>query len=351
MLELAAPLWRQCGWRQYIIATGERLGSFATKLTEQGFYVAHCPVSSQRQWLNQYWSLLCDIAPDVVHQHTEHLNLIKATTAIFAKARVFRTVHNVFRYDGSLRIKKLIERRLARLFGVKTITISRSVHDNEVLRLGNDSKLCWNWFDSVYFRPPSVFERAHARQSLDLADNEIALLTVGNSNDAKNYSALIRSLSALQREDLTIKYFMVGEEHPKLAERRVSKQTGVSHIVHFCGPQLDVRKYLWAADIFVMPSIHEGFSIAALEGLATGVSCVYAASPGLSDLKSFPLDIQWTATDADSIGRALREIIGNKHLRKCNTTNSSFVRNYFSVERRATVYSDLWNESLSAKFK
>ena len=36
----------------------------------------------------------------------------------------------------------------------------------------------------------------------------------------------------------------------------------------------DVRPWLWATDIFVMPSREEGFSIALLEGLASGLPAI-----------------------------------------------------------------------------
>ncbi|MBR1486514.1 MAG: glycosyltransferase family 4 protein, partial [Synergistaceae bacterium] len=43
----------------------------------------------------------------------------------------------------------------------------------------------------------------------------------------------------------------------------------------------DVREWLWASDIFVMPSREEGFSIALLEALAAGLPVI------VSDIEPF----------------------------------------------------------------
>ena len=262
--------------------------------------------------------------------------------------KVFRTIHNVFEFKGYLRFTRVIERHLARLLGVKTITISQSVCSNESKRFANRSTLCWNWFDDSHFRPPSDKERIQARSELGLESHEVVLLTVGNGNDTKNYSSLIRSLPALIGATSAIKYVMVGHEHPEGKERQAAREAAVDRLVDFAGPQQNVRKYLWAADVYVMPSLYEGFGLAAVEALATGIPCVFTDCPGLRDFKDFALEITWTSPDPNSLAYTLRQVILHSNFRERTRLNSDFVRDYFGVQRRAAAYSDLWNQSLSA---
>jgi len=351
MLKLAASEWAAQGWDQHIVSTGQQLGPFARELAAVGFKITHCPESKSLRWIDSYRKALRRITPDVVHEHAESLSLIKSSVPALMGKGVFRTIHNVFEFNGHLRLTKMIERRLARLLGVRTITISQSVRSNESKRFANRSTLCWNWFDDSHFRPPSDAERAQARSELGLESHEVALLTIGNGNDTKNYSALIWALPKLAAATNRIKYLMVGNEHSEQKERQAASQAGVAKHVVFAGPQKDVRRHLWAADIFVMPSLREGFSIAALEGLGTGITCVYAASPGLLDLKAFPLAISWTSPDPNSLTNTLTQVILDPHFRDRNKLLSDFVRDYFGVKRRATVYTDLWSQSLSAGFQ
>lgn len=347
MLKLAGPIWAAQGWQQHIVSTGQNLGPFAQELAAVGFKITQCPERKTFGWVRTYQKALLEIAPDVVQEHAEGLSLIKTSVPALIGIKVFRTIHNVFEFHGCLRFTRLIERHLAKLLGVKTITISQSVCSNESKRFANKSTLCWNWFDDSHFRPSSEKERIQARSELGLESHEVVLLTVGNGNDTKNYSSLIRSLPALIGATSAIKYVMVGHEHPEGKERQAAREAGVDQCVEFAGPQQDVRKYLWAADLFVVPSHREGFSIAALEGLGTGIKCAYAASPGLLDLKAFPLTISWTSPDPKSLAYTLRQTILHSNFRERNKLNSAFVRDYFGVKRRATAYSDLWNQSVS----
>jgi glycosyltransferase involved in cell wall biosynthesis len=347
MVKLAAHVWRAMDWDLQIVSTGQITGSFASQFAEIGVPVVHCPEQKGLGWSADYSRAIRAINPDIVHEHSEGRNLLKTCVPAIQGKKVFRTIHNVFPYTGFLRFQKILERSIARFLGVHTITISQSVHDNELNRLHNPSSLCWNWFNDSLFRPPFNDERSKARLELGLQVNEVVVVTVGNGNDTKNYSALIKALSRLRNKTSGIRYLMVGHEHPEGIERQVAKEAGVENLIVFAGPQKDVQKYLWAADVYIMPSKHEGFSIAALEALASGVSCIFAKSPGLVDLGRFPLEITWTSPDTYSIADALSGVLQQPDLMQPNTKNAALVRDYFGVERRASAYADLWKQSLT----
>jgi len=49
--------------------------------------------------------------------------------------------------------------------------------------------------------------------------------------------------------------------------------------VNFTGPVTDVLRYLWAGDVFVLPSHREGMSNSLVEAMACGLACVAPAQP------------------------------------------------------------------------
>jgi glycosyltransferase involved in cell wall biosynthesis len=342
MLKVAAPIWQDLGWQQNIVSTAQTVGSFADELSSAGFWVEHCPEQKKPSWPLKYGKALARIKPDVVHVHSERLSLVKSCTAAVLGASVFRTIHNVYNFEGCLRIRKLIERSISRHFGVQTVAISKSVFDNELMRLRNPSTLCWNWFNDKAFRPPSHSERLQARRELGLDCQDVIVLTVGNGSDVKNYSALIYALSRVNLRLPNIKYLMVGHEHPHKCERQATVEAGMEDSVIFAGPQVDVCKFLWAADIFAMPSHFEGFGLAAVEALATGIRCIFSDCPGLRDFKLFPLDITWASPRVDSIEHALEAVLRQSNLATRDREGAAFVKQHFGVERRATAYSNLW---------
>ena len=371
MLKLAAPHWRKAGCKLIALATESNVGEFAPQLEAAGFQVLHLPFGSGLfRWIWQYLAVIRKENVDVVHVHCEKNSDLTTTVPRITGCRVFRTVHNNFPYTGVLRARKIAARQFSRLCGCRPIAISPSVQTNERNRLHNPTTLCWNWFDDVRYLPPTDAERAAARAEIGLTDCDIALVSVGNGNDVKNYSAIIEALAMLRKRDVesreisderkeakkpssldsrpqSLLYLMVGNEHPDRIERKTAEQLADS--VRFCGPQSDVRKYLWAADIFVMPSHYEGFSIAALEGLGTGIPCIFSECPGLSDFKAFPFAITWSGTDAASIAATIRAVMANGKWRTKSMESAAAVRAVFGTERRSGDYLRLWKESLSGK--
>jgi glycosyltransferase involved in cell wall biosynthesis len=361
MIKNASELWKSHGCKSQIISISENPGPFAEQLSNAGYEIHHLPVKGGVLSRSvRYFRLVWRIRPDVVHVHPEGESLVTTIIPRFLGIRTFSTKHNSFPFQGYLRLRKSFERMLSRIFGCTQISIGKTVHDNELLRFGNPTRLCWNWFDENKFRPPNDEERQTARRDLGITHDQIILLSVGNGNEVKNYESIISAI-ALSREQSSSKtldtqgkrlhYLMVGYEHPHGIERKTALNHGLSDSVTFCGPQQDVRKYLWAADIFVVPSRYEGFSIAALEGMATGIPTILSDVPGLRDFKEFPIHVEWCIIDPVSIIAAISRIIALNPEFLRDEKMAELVRNEFSCEKRAMGYFKLWDQSFNMRVK
>jgi glycosyltransferase involved in cell wall biosynthesis len=92
-------------------------------------------------------------------------------------------------------------------------------------------------------------------------------------------------LEALARLDLSqIKLLIVGGEDDLVStyQSRVKKM-GLGKKVIFTGMQKDVRPYLWAADVFMLPSSYEVFPLVVLEAAAARLLLVVTALNGVEE--------------------------------------------------------------------
>jgi len=375
MIKCATPYWIKEGCEVHVLALSAKIGEYASNMREAGCVVHHIPI--QRGWklalcLWRYFVLLQDMKPDVVHVHAESLSAFTTIIPRFLKIRSFRSILNSFPFSGRVRLQKICERAFQRIWKCYQIAISPSISRNEKAKLFNPTILCWPWFNDIYFHPPTFSERISARANLGLLDDQIVLLSVGNGNDVKNLSSIIEALALIQPTTASLHdplplsstqacefankhnliYLFVGNEHPHQLERKTAEKLSMSSLVRFCGPQMDLCKYrehLWAADVFLMPSKYEGFSIAALEGLSCGLNCIFADSPGLKDLKEFLFPIIWSGTDAASIAEKLLKMITEGGCRKINIESATAVRSEFGTERRSGEYLRLWKDAVSKK--
>lgn len=109
------------------------------------------------------------------------------------------------------------------------------------------------------------------RQEFGL-EGETALVLVGRLNPEKNHLFLCNLLSDERLKNC--KLFFVGEGVTRKQIEQEIKRNGLSEKVFLLGNRNDVKDILSAFDIFVMPSIHEGFPIVLLEAQINGLHCI-----------------------------------------------------------------------------
>ncbi len=254
---------------------------------------------------------------DVLHLHTERANFWIGLVALVQRPSVIlQTIHNSFEFTGNLRLRRMIQRRILSLLGVKHISISPSVQATELKHFGLKTKLIANWYNSSRFYKPSAGERKLARANFGIAMKDKVIVTVGNCSIIKNHGALIEAIALLPIELRPI-YLHVGIEEDGEPERQLAKALGVGDRIYFLGPLPNVMPALFAADIFVMPSLFEGFGIAAAEALATGLPAIFTDVAGLRDFALSFEGLVYTKTDAISIRNALVNMLNepNEQLR------------------------------------
>jgi glycosyltransferase involved in cell wall biosynthesis len=274
------------------------------------------------------------------------MNMGFAMVAWSLEIPAVRTIHSNFLYDGALRWKKIFERWLGRKTGLRQIAISESVKQNEVIRLKNPTTLCWNWIDSRKFHPPEEGERAQARLKLGLPENRRIIVSVGNGADVKNYSSIIQALAEL-RDDCLL-YCQVGHPHDKGHDAQVAADLSLQEQVLFMGPRTNVIDWLWAADLYVMPSLYEGFGLAAAEALASGCKCIFSDCSGLLDFKTLGADARWVRPTATHLAAAIKSDVLTPLCSEAALHNAALSRKYFSPEAQANAYAQIWTSLYKA---
>jgi len=112
-------------------------------------------------------------------------------------------------------------------------------------------------------------------------DEAAELLFVGRLLEHKGVHLLIASLAGLQRgRPLRLLVVGAGPERDNL--ERQAQEAGIGTLVRFRSDVTDPREIyalMKAAEVFVYPSVREGFGIALLEALACGTAVVTTSHP------------------------------------------------------------------------
>lgn len=116
------------------------------------------------------------------------------------------------------------------------------------------------------------------REELNIEDDTLVLFHAGRLTLVKNQRKILDILQVLVNENKKVLLLIagVGELHDELVD--YASKLGVSKYVKFLGMRNDVNNLMQAADIFLLPSFHEGFPVTIVEAQSAGLPCLVSAN-------------------------------------------------------------------------
>lgn len=97
---------------------------------------------------------------------------------------------------------------------------------------------------------------------------------VGNFSDTKNQAFLLKVLIDLLEKGENVVVMFVGDGEMRNAIEEEAHRLGVLNQVRFLGVRNDIPKLMKAFDVFIFPSLYEGFGIVTIEAQCAGTPCV-----------------------------------------------------------------------------
>jgi glycosyltransferase involved in cell wall biosynthesis len=288
MLRQAFGRFSRHGIESHVLSTGENVGEYASVLQETGYTIHHIPFRKHPMFFVALYRLLRRERYPIVHLHTETAFIWYVIALNLAGVKtVVKTFHNVFLFTGYLRWKRALQRKISRrLFHTIQHAISDSVVEFEKKRFRNDCILIKNWTDSDCFAPPKENARRRARELYGLAPQDFVVVTNGSCTEVKNHMAVFSAVNQARRlwQGGRIMVLHVGSGPLLPDEKLYTKKNDIEKYCKFVGTLSDVRRCLYAADVFVMTSLWEGLGNAALEAMSTGIPVILYNVYGLRDL-------------------------------------------------------------------
>lgn len=126
-------------------------------------------------------------------------------------------------------------------------------------------------------------QKEQARNSLGLAEKKV-LLFIGRLDPVKSLPTVLDALASALVPCPSLYLLIVGDGPEKDSLEEQSRLLGIQKSVTFTGNQKNVRPYLQAADIFLLPSLTEGISNALLEAMSAGLACMATPVGGSNEV-------------------------------------------------------------------
>ena len=147
-----------------------------------------------------------------------------------------------------------------------------------------------------------------------VGDENVVLLSVGELIPRKNHEVVIKAIASLN--DKSIHYLVAGEGELMSYLTNLATRLAICDQIHLLGYRTDINKLCNACDIYIMPSLQEGLSVALMEAMAAGNAIIASSIRGNTDLIDANGGILVSPCDIKEYAVAIRKLADSKELRK-----------------------------------
>lgn len=192
------------------------------------------------------------------------------------------------------------------------------------------------------------------RQQYGVKLNERIIICVANLVPVKGVEILIEAFAKLANDFTDWKVWIVGDDRGAYGDqlKALVHERGLSIRVIFTGKQPDVKPFLDQAEIFVLPTRHEGrmegSPVSLLEAMASGKVVIGSDVPGIRDqLNEYPHYI-FEAGDVDHLHKIFISILNQPtdKLIAVGKALSVYARTRFDISAEVHNHEQFYNKIL-----
>ena len=176
-----------------------------------------------------------------------------------------------------------LERKIYREPALALIAVSSLVRAQMKSHFGrSDVTVINNAVDTVGLtKERRLAKRNESRDQFQCGKHEFVLLLIGNDWKKKGLDSLLRALDQLS--DVPFRLFVVGSDNAGLYRTQVER-SGLGDRIRFEQPRAEVLRCYAAADLYVAPSLEDGFNLPIVEAMACGLPVIASSQAGSSEL-------------------------------------------------------------------
>ncbi|GED56764.1 glycosyltransferase family 4 protein [Brevibacillus formosus] len=189
------------------------------------------------------------------------------------------------------------------------------------------------------------FSSAKPKQSkIDIIGVDAPLiLSIGRFQPEKDHRTLLKAVALVEEAHL----LLVGDGVLLGEMKQLADDLHIKHRVHFLGRRNNVPELIKLADVYVQPSIWEGFGIAALEAMAGGTPVIASKVSGLQELVG-DAGILFEPGDYDELANKLKIILNDEDYRQQLSNKGAARSLQFDIKSSALEYVNLYNQKLKS---
>lgn len=302
------------------------------------------------RWAIQFKHLLRQERVDLVHAHEFDANVQGAFVANLTGIPLVATVHGK-NYFWEKRRRRLAYRWVSRI--ATMVAVSQDLKQFIVEKVGiapHRLKVLYNGVHAL--QNCSSVEVNQFRKELGLPESHQVVGVVGNLYPVKGHQYLIEAIPSILMKCPNTSFVFAGRGELETDLKAQVHRLGVDTKVFFLGLRHDIHRILAMLDVFVLPSLSEGLSMAILEAMVAGKPVVATRVGGNPELvidgeTGFLVPEKDSQALADRVltlltNRPQAALLGEQGQRRAEAQ--------FSLRAMVSAYQSLYDERLKKEY-
>ena len=263
----------------------------------------------------------------------------------------FFTIHDLRKiYFSNFFLNKIAFKFFFKFFLKKVdniIVVSKAMKNEMMKNFGKlNMSIIYNTIDKKSFNNVSIKDINIVKKKYNLPKNFI--LTVGHLEKRKNYLRLINAIHILKKTNYVVKLYIIGQEADETTNiKKLIIELNLSSNVKVISnlSDFEVKCFYKLADLFVFPSIYEGFGIPILESMASNLPITLSNTEVFREITENKY-LYFDQYDPLSIANNIKFILMNKNIQKKMIKYGKKRVNYFSVNIQKQRLNKFYNNLL-----
>ena len=276
---------------------------------------------------------------DIIHCNTPIGGILGRMAAKKYKVpNVIYQVHGFHFYKGAPLLNHLIYYPIEKYFAKNTDVLVTINHEDfelakSKMKLRKGGKVCYVpgvGIDTEQYNY-DITVRNEKRAELGLSEKDVALISMGDLIERKNYDTAIKAVANAGNNNLH--YYICGKGNEEDNLKALADKLNISDRIHFLGFRSDIKELLAASDIFLFTTKQEGLPRSMMEAMASGLPCIASKIRGNTDLlEETGGGFLCGMTDVTDYAEKLDLLAENVSLRTDMGKNNLQTINQFSVQ-------------------
>ncbi len=270
----------------------------------------------------------------VIHSHEFFMSFSASIVSCLFGVRSVCTFHGMSYHCDNWK-RRLIMRFISRYSSLTVV--SSEIKDKLITQASISPERIRIIENGIYIYDDVV--QGGLKRELGLDSNDVLIGSVGRLNKIKGHRYFIDAAVLLVKKYSNVYFYVAGEgpARPEL-ECLITEETLVGRF-SLLGAREDIGNILASTDIFVLPSLSEGTSLALLEAMSFGVQIVATKVGNNANLvEKFPSGHLVDPEDSGQICSNIASIVDTKCYVKKDQDMIAHVRKFYSIERMLNEY-------------